>query len=284
MSTTLLDTMKKEISSRNPLKQEILLKTSRFNKIFVFEGVDDYPVYDEWMKLNPTYIESGHLVAKGKSQIIELYEHAMEHNDQEILTTCYFFVDHDFDMFEHNSDGIVTLSCYSIENYIINSHSAKSYLKDEFKMDITRSDLLEAIRSDFENDFEIFQRLAKELCRPLFVNHNANGRAKFYDKISTVLNLEYKNIRMKDSAKLIGYEVNEHSTEVKDLILFFDSLSYERSIRGKYVFEFIKCWLSSLKSFLLTNEGVRISKDPLMLERRRLACATPIPEEMARFS
>lgn len=284
MSTALLNLMKKEASSRNPLKQEILLKSSRFNKIFVFEGIDDYPVYDEWMKRNTIYIDSGHLVAKGKKQIIQLYEHAMESDDQEILSNCYFFVDHDFDIFEHNADEIVTLSCYSIENYIINSYSTKSYLKDEFKMDISHSDLLDSIKQDFESDFNIFKALAKELCKPLFVNHNVNGKAKFYDKISTVINLEYKNIRMKENAKLIGYEVDEKSKDVRDLLVLFDTLSYERSIKGKYVFEFIKCWLSSLKLYLLANKELRITKDPLMLERRRLACATPIPEELIRFS
>lgn len=284
MSAILLNLMRKEASSRNSLKQEILLKISRFDKIFVFEGIDDYPVYDEWMKRNPIYINSGHLVAKGKRQIIELYENAVKYDDQEILSNCYFFVDHDFDTFEHNTDEIVTLSCYSIENYIINIYSAKSYLKDEFKMDIIHSDLLDSIQKDFESDFNTFKILTKELCKPLFVNHNVNGKAKFYDKISNVINIEYKNIRMKDNAKLIGYHVNEESKDVKDLLVLFDGLSYERSIKGKYVFEFIKCWLSSLKLHLLVNKDLKISKDPLMLERRRLACATPIPEELIRFS
>lgn len=284
MSSALLSLMKKETASRNPLKQEILLKTSTYEKIFVFEGVDDYPVYDEWMKRNPVYMKAGHLVAKGKRQIIDLYEHAMQHEDKEILSNCYFFVDHDFDVFEHNSDIIVTLSCYSIENYIINTHSTRSYLKDEFKMDITRSDLLESIKHDFESDFQAFKTLAKDLCKPLFVNHNVNGKAKFYDKIASVINLEYKRIQLKEDASFIGYEVNENDEIVKNLITDFDALPYERSIKGKYVFEFIKCWLSSLKSHLSTNKDLKITKDPLMLERRRLASVTPIPEEMMRFS
>lgn len=284
MSNALLNAMKKEVTSRNPLKQEILLKTSTFEKIFVFEGVDDYPVYDEWMKRNPIYIDSGHLVAKGKKQIIELYEHAIKHDDQEILSNCYFFVDHDYDLFEHNSDNIVTLSCYSIENYIINSHSAKSYFKDEFKMDISYSDLLETTKKDFEEDLIQFKKLAKELCRPLFINHNINGKAKFYDKISSVINIEYKNISIKDNATLIMCEVDEESEEAKSLNVIFDELPYERAIKGKYVFEFIKHWLSSVKLHLIRNGELKITKDPLMLERRRLACASPVPIEISKFS
>ncbi|MEK0167965.1 DUF4435 domain-containing protein [Pseudescherichia vulneris] len=284
MSENLLNNMKKEIFSRNPLKQEILLKSSSFDKIFVFEGVDDYPVYDEWMKRNSTYNNSGHLIAKGKKQIIELYEHALEKDDQEILSGCYFFVDHDYDINEHNSKCIVTLSCYSIENYIINSYSVKSYLKDEFKMDITWSDLFEKVKHDFEADLIKFNELAKQLCKPLFVNHNINGKAKFYDKISSVINVEYKNIKLKDASRIIGYEVDEKSADAKSLIKLFEELPYERAIKGKYLFEFIKLWFSSLKIYLSRHKELRITKDPLMLERRRLACATPVPIELLRFS
>ncbi|WP_323882025.1 hypothetical protein [Aeromonas caviae] len=266
------------------MKQEILLKTSRFDKIFVFEGVDDYPVYDEWMKHSTVYIDSGHLIAKGKNQIIQLYEHAIQHNDLEILSNCYFFVDHDFDMFEHNSDCIVTLSCYSIENYIVNTHSANNYLKDEFKMDITRFELLNNMRNDFEADFNIFKEMAKELCKPLFVNHNINEKARFYDKISSVIHIEYKNVSFKENDKRIVYEVNTELEDVKKLMVYFDALPYERAIRGKYIFEFIKCWLSSLKTHLLqVDKDLKITKDPLMLERRRLASATPPPQEMEKF-
>ncbi|MGC0956391.1 hypothetical protein WKH22_00645 [Pantoea agglomerans] len=284
MSKSLLNTMKKEISSRNPLKQEILLKTSSFDKIFVFEGVDDFPVYDEWMKRNPVYMSSGHLVAKGKKQIIELYDYAIKHNDQEILANCLFFVDHDYDIYEHNSDCIVTLSCYSIENYIINTHSAKSYFKDEFKMDITCTELLEVIKGHFEEDFQNFRMIAKELCKPLFINHNINGKAKFYEKISSVINIEYKKISIKDGVDIIDYQVDKSSDEFKLLSAYFDELSYERSIKGKYVFEFIRNWLSSLKKYLISNKSLKITKDPLMIERRRLACSTPVPIEILRFS
>ncbi|MGX9307853.1 DUF4435 domain-containing protein [Pantoea ananatis] len=284
MSKYLLKNMKKEISSRNPLKQEILLKTSSFDKIFVFEGDDDFPVYDEWMKRNPLYLSSGHLVAKGKKQIIELYDYAINHDDQEILSNCFFFVDHDYDLDERNSNCIVTLSCYSIENYIINTNSAKSYFRDEFKMDITRTELLEEIKSDFEEDFQKFRLIAKDLCKPLFINHNINGRAKFYEKISSVINIDYKNISIKNGVDFIDYQVDKSSDQFKTLSAYFDGLSYERSIKGKYVLEFIKNWLSSLKKYLVANKNLRITKDPLMLERRRLACSTPVPVEISRFS
>ncbi|ELI8051012.1 TPA: DUF4435 domain-containing protein [Yersinia enterocolitica] len=284
MSNELLSKMREEVTSKNPLKQQILLKKSNYEKIFIFEGVDDYPVYDEWMKRNDVYQKSGHLIARGKRQVIELYEHALNVNDVEILTSCLFFVDHDYDNYEHNSDAITTLSCYSIENYIVNKNSTKNYLMDEFKMDITESDLRDEVISVFMTDLNKFNELAKNICEPLFVNYNLLGKTKFYEKISSVMSIQYSQVRLKDGADLIGFQVDEFSVEAVNLKQIFSDLPYERSIKGKYVFEFIKLWLSSLKSHLINKRQARITKDPLMLERRRLACSSPVPFEIAKFS
>ncbi|WP_196758406.1 hypothetical protein, partial [Serratia plymuthica] len=245
---------------------------------------DDYPVYDEWLKRNETYQKSGHLIARGKRQIIELYKHALEVNDIDIIESCLFFVDHDYDIYEHNSDIITTLSCYSMENYIVNVNSTKSYLMDEFKMDITESDLRNEIISVFLNDLNTFNKLAKKICEPLFVNYNLLGKTKFYDKISSIISIQYNQVKLKDGVDLIGFQVDESSLDAIKLKEFFSELSYERSIKGKYAFEFIKIWLSSLKIHLTDKRQTRITKDPLMLERRRLACSSPIPFEILKFS
>ncbi|EPX8934751.1 hypothetical protein ACW5X7_002131 [Morganella morganii] len=284
MSHDLLNNMRKEITSKNPLKQKILLKISSFDKIYIFEGVDDYPVYDEWMKRNETYQNSGHLIACGKKQVLELYEHALKTNDSEILENCFFFVDHDYDIYSHNTDIIVTLACYSMENYIVNVNSTKNYLMDEFKMDISDSELRNEVIDVFLSDFDNFNKLAKNICEPLFVNYNMLGKTKFYEKISSVISIQYGQIKLKDGATLIGYQVDETSDEALKLKNIFKELSYERSIKGKYVFEFIKIWLSSLKTFLKKTRAMTIKKDPLQLERRRLACSSPIPDEIIRFS
>lgn len=284
MSGKLLDDMRKEFTSKNPLKQAILLKVSKFEKIFVFEGVDDFPVYDEWLKHNRVYQESGHLISRGKKQIVELYENAIRGNDNEILDNCIFIVDHDYDTFEHNFYNFITLSCYSIENYIVNIRSARSYLMDEFKMDISLHELRQELTSAFESDYNVFNQLAKDLCKPLFVNHNMLGMTKFYERISSVIHIEFGNVKLKDGVALIDYQVDEYSKDAMDLKEAFEQLTYERAIRGKYVFEFFKLWLSSLKTHLTGSIGLKITKDPLMIERRRLACSSPIPKEIERFA
>lgn len=280
----LVEKMRIEKTSRGPLKQNILLKKSNYEKIFVFEGDDDYSVYDEWMKRNEVYCRSGHIVAKGKRQIIELYEHSKKISDEEIMDSCMFFVDHDYDLYEHNENNIVTLSCYSIENYIVDERSVRSYIIDEFKMDVRNESLRDSLIEDFKNDLADFYAAASIACEPLFINHNLNDKAKFYSNIKSIIHIEHKNVKLKTGAQLIAIEGEQRTEEIERLRKIYSELSYERKIKGKYLFEFIKSWLSSVKVKINGENGIRITKDPLMVEMRRLAGSSKIPAELVRFS
>jgi len=282
-SSSLLDDLIKAKDSKNPLKQEILMAKSFVDNIYVFEGVDDFPVYDEWLKSNVHYKKSSHIVAKGKSQIISLYKHSALIDDREILDSCIFYVDHDYDLESHNDHCITTLNCYSIENYVVNETAISNYLCDEFRLDARHIQLKDSIIEDFRSDFSSFVKIAREVCKPLFINHNILGRAEFYDKISKIINISYKNIHLISDAQLKGYLVDVNSNAFEELSARFDNLSDTRAIRGKYVFDFIKIWLSSLKENLTKIEGINIKpskKDPLTLEMRRLASSTLIPDEI----
>ncbi|MCS6089446.1 hypothetical protein LNO03_12290 [Klebsiella pneumoniae subsp. pneumoniae] len=104
-------------------------------------------------------------------------------------------------------------------------------------------------------------------------------------KISKLINIEYKNIFIKENADIKGYLVDVDSSRFSELSDIFDNLTDSRAVRGKYVFEFIKIWLNSLKENLISrgNGEIKLSKkDPLMLEMRRLASSTPIPIEIQR--
>ncbi|HEK2066211.1 TPA: DUF4435 domain-containing protein [Proteus mirabilis] len=285
MSDDLLKKMKNEISSKNPLKQAILLKTSKYEKIYIFEGVDDYPVYDEWMKRNEVYRRSAHLVAKGKKQILKLYNHSIEIEDYVFLKKCFFFVDHDYDLYDHNDDYIRTLNCYSIENYIVNEESLISCLKDEMRIDIKNDDVLEKIISQFKIDFNKFIEISRGFCKVLFSNYNTEEKTKYYKKVTSFCNIEYGNVTVKDNIEIINYAKDIDSKEVIHFIGKYEELSDDRAVIGKYVFDFFKIWLSTLKIHLNANvvNLDNITKDPLMIERRRLAGAVKPPLELANF-
>ncbi|EPY4925422.1 hypothetical protein OA48_08360 [Klebsiella variicola] len=284
-SNDLLDELIKAKESKNPLKQEILMARSFVDSIYVFEGVDDFPVYDEWLKHNRHYANSCHIVAKGKKQITTLYEYSTLIDDREILDNCIFYVDHDYDLERHDDHCITTLDCYSIENYIVNEAAVSNYMSDELRLDAKHITLKNSLMSDFRSDLSIFLAAARSICKPLFINHNILGKAEFYEKISKLINIEYKNIFIKENADIKGYLVDVGSSRFSELSDIFDNLTDSRAVRGKYVFEFIKLWLNSLKENLISrgNGEIKLSKkDPLMLEMRRLASSTPIPIEIQR--
>ncbi|MCS6089445.1 DUF4435 domain-containing protein [Klebsiella pneumoniae subsp. pneumoniae] len=181
-SNDLLDELIKAKESKNPLKQEILMARSFVDSIYVFEGVDDFPVYDEWLKHNRHYANSCHIVAKGKKQITTLYEYSTLIDDREILDNCIFYVDHDYDLERHDDHCITTLDCYSIENYIVNEAAVSNYMSDELRLDAKHITLKNSLMSDFRSDLSIFLAAARSICKPLFINHNILGKAEFYEK------------------------------------------------------------------------------------------------------
>ncbi|MGL5370891.1 MAG: DUF4435 domain-containing protein [Plesiomonas shigelloides] len=271
-------------SSKSPLQQEILTGLSIHDRLYVFEGQDDYAVYDEWMKRNKLYSKSGHLTANGKKQVISLYQHALETNNQDIISNCFFFVDHDYDQEAHNTDNFTTLNCYSIENYIVNYDSVLSYLKDEFRLDASKNELKEELLSTFEKDFAQFNKIARELCKPLFINYNIGDESKFYKKITKLIDINYGSVEIKGNASILNIAEYADEDEINRLSSIYDSLSNERAIRGKYVFEFIKTWLASAKNHLSSIKNHKVTKDPLQIQYRRMASAAPIPQEINKYA
>lgn len=278
----LLDNLRLAQSSKDSLMQNVLMALSSVENVIVFEGDTDYQVYDEWLKDNQNYTRSEHICAKGKSQLIELYKHAIKINHSDILNGCNFFVDHDYDLESFNDNCITTLNCYSVENYLVNELALSSILKDEFHLDARKITERNAILLQFKDDLQEFNSLAKNVCLPLFVKHNVEGKARFYNRITDLISVEFANVRMKDSADDL-IPVLEESQEILELIQLFEGLPFVRCIRGKYHYEFIKKWLVSLREKINSDNLLnipRVNKDPAQMEMRRFASATRPPNEL----
>ncbi|WP_158698769.1 DUF4435 domain-containing protein [Cronobacter dublinensis] len=179
----LLQSLFEAQSSKDSLMQSVLMGLSSSDKVIVFEGVTDYQVYDEWLKSDLVYQKAEHICAKGKSQLVDLYVHVKKINHTDILNGCKFFVDHDYDMVSYSDNCIVTLGCYSVENYLVNDLAVDSILKDEFQLDVRKIAERKKILQQFREDLVIFNELAKQACLPLFIRHNIEGRAVFIKNI-----------------------------------------------------------------------------------------------------
>jgi hypothetical protein len=152
---------------------------------------------------------------------------------------------------------------------LVNELALSSILKDEFHLDARKITERNAILLQFKDDLQEFNSLAKNVCLPLFVKHNVEGKARFYNRITDLISVEFANVRMKDSAD--------------DLIPVFEGLPFVRCIRGKYHYEFIKKWLVSLREKINSDNLLnipRVNKDPAQMEMRRFASATRPPNEL----
>lgn len=277
----LLDSLRHAQSTKDSLMQMVLMALSSVERVIVFEGDTDYQVYDEWLKNNNSYSNAEHICAKGKSQLVNLYSHSRAINHTDIINGCKFFVDHDYDLESHNDNCITTLNCYSVENYLVNEYALVNILKDEFHLDACRLNERNTIIRQFREDLSTFNKLAKDVCYPLFVKHNIDGKAKFYNRITDLILIDYGSVRLKGSYLDMVPCINDmQCAELEEL---FNRLPYIRAIRGKYHFEFIKKWLVSLRD-LINSSGFldipKVNKDPAQMDMRRFASATPPPTEL----
>lgn len=283
MSDNLLDEMIEAQNSKSPLIQEILLGLSTYENIYVFEGKDDFPVYDEWMKRNDVYNESCHIIAKGKKQIIDTYHYGLNSNNQEIKEHCMFFIDHDYDLTHYKDKNILTLNCYSIENHIATIDFVGNYLKDEFELDARRTKERDELLNIFKKDFQCYFEILTELCFPLFANYNCSINTPYYEDMKKIVDINVGNVSLKANATKIGIDPTIPRQRVSDLRLIYDGFKPERKIRGKYVFEFIKKWLESARIYILGKYGLKVKKDPMQITFRRMACSSKVPNEMMNY-
>lgn len=282
MTKNLVNKLRDSRNSQSALKISLLTNISVANgrKIFVFEGDEDYGMYETW--ITRKYGDTNnvlHICGKGKKQLMLLYQDLVDSNDQEILPNCYFFVDHDYDITVTNGNHILTLDCYSAENYAICIESISSILKDEFKLDIERQEIFDSHMKKYQQDYNKFITLARTACKPLFVNHQ-HGKVKHYATIEKLINIKVDNISWKDNISSLLIKYDDSSSHAAT----FDSLSDKLAIKGKYIFEFVKKWLCSLKKELKTLiPDIPIKKDPLHFDLRRFASIAPIPRELEDF-
>lgn len=280
--TSLLNEMRKAKDITQSLKTDILstLSAHMGKKVFIFEGNEDFSMYEIWINNTLENENWMHVFGKGKKQLISLYSKLIDEGDHEILPYCYFFIDQDYDIDTFNDKHILTLDCYSAENYIICKKSISSILKDEFKLIGERINLYNKYIKIYENDFLKFNLLAKELCKPLFVIHNTSGKVRHYDKISQLINIEINDIgyHQNYNTKLIEFDTTS------PYLAQFNNLPDRLAIKGKYVYEFAKLWLKKLKEQLkIEDPELTIKKDPQQIELRRFACTTATPKELEVF-
>ncbi|WP_272665068.1 DUF4435 domain-containing protein [Providencia sp. PROV174] len=285
----LLTDMKVSRDKTSSLRYDILAAKSFCDVVIVIEGVEDFSVYGVWLERLSYTKNYGHITAKGKKNIIDLYNKCLADGDEIILSHVKFIVDKDYDLASINNDVFLTLNSYSIENTIVDELSVKSFLKREFNITAGHFPLLEKIMNDFIVDFSLYNKFARIISKKYFLKHNLEGKGTYkFEVIKKTISIKYQSIEFTGECNDFNFSLFDKK-KLDYLSECFDRLTDKEAIRGKYCFEFIKEWLNSLRNYLKTidtSSQFRLNFDPrssLSNDMSKFAIACEIPREFIAF-
>ncbi|ATF84424.1 DUF4435 domain-containing protein [Burkholderia gladioli] len=283
------------LSRKNPsvLKLKVLKILGQHPDIFIFifEGPDDVPVYEEWLKRIDSCPKYEPLPGAGKQQLLAYYDLLIKDSNP-LLEKIFFFVDRDFDLPIEKCKNIFELSSYSIENLLCAEEVLESVLRDEFKKAGEPSERTVAC----EKFREALDQFA-EYCTPVdFILFVAQRKSisviKKPEKITQIasismdlIHVAYENL---DEVILIDGRVEEG--DLAQLRMEFDSLPRVLRQRGKYQLDMFRRWVRLLaedirseRPIIFAERNERLAGDPSSASLRRLAASTTTPTGLAEF-
>lgn len=259
--------------------------------IFCYEGPQDVPVYEEWMKRIEGCPKYEPVPGAGKQQLIEYYKQLLDHGDP-LLEKVYFFVDRDFDLPVDESDHLFELDCYSIENMVCNEEALESLLRDEFRRS---GEVVERarIRAEFANLLKSFESHCEPVNFLLFAAQRTGACVvKKPEKVTDIVSICVDSIECAyvDPSEIVVVDGLPNNGRLNVLRAEFAALPEVLRQRGKYLLEMFRRWLRALvedlKSptpILFDAQDDRLPGDPSCVSLRRLASGVSVPQKLKRY-
>lgn len=289
MNSSRTSTMRQQRKNPAVLRMALIKCKGHYSTIFIFEGIQDISVYENLIPKCGFNRDYGYIYGEGKEQLLKLHNQLIENEENNHLENTYFFVDQDFDLFTPISENIFTLDSYSIENKLMNNPSIESIFRDEIKLSTTHHEYKERYFNMLNEDYNKFTELVREICINLFISKTFSLDEPFPESIKSYIKIELGNI-----SKITQYiprnidKITEIIAENHPIIKYYNELSNELAIRGKYIIEFIKEWINSLiinikSDTALTGIASRIKASQDFVSMRRLAQGCPPDDNLAAF-
>lgn len=232
-------------------KTELATLRSTYPKciIFCFEGVDDKPVYFQWIRRINNNLEYESFICSGKTALLSL-KASLEQDLGGLKDGVYLFVDRDFDDLRGQSANEFTYmtSCYSFENHLATSEVVQNFLKNEFHClsPIIRGHAISAFEkaySDFldctsEYNFRLY--CARKLKIPVLgkITSQANKLA--------AIQLTSCTPSGESASAIVALTREPTDDETSSLKMTFLELDRPSRYRGKFAFAFFSRWLDLL--------------------------------------
>ncbi|VWB57541.1 hypothetical protein BLA6860_02661 [Burkholderia lata] len=259
--------------------------------IFIYEGPDDVPVYEEWMRRIANCPRFEPLAGSGKQQLIAYHALLLENADP-LLDKVFFFVDRDFDLPIDPVKNIFELESYSIENLLCTEEVLDSILRDEFRR---AGELAE--RAKIKGKFVELQMKFYECCSPinfaLFVAQRKSLQVvRKPERVSEIVHISVNSIveAYGHVNNVISIDGEVSAEELTMLELEFNQLPLFLRQRGKYILEMFRRWLRALAEdikcvspVLFRSRNERLPGDPSAVPLRRLAASAHLPRGLSEF-
>jgi hypothetical protein len=258
--------------------------------IFVFEGGEDIPVYEEWIRRCDLKWRYEPIESCGKEQILALHTQLIL--EPELLKGVYFFVDRDYDVSQPPSHHLFELDAYSIENLLVCEEVLQSILKDEFSL-IGEPELREEFTRKFRQAYSDYLRHCEPVSLLLFGARRTRRAVRLKPERSNEIAqifLDHAEAAYAKPDAVVKLELEIAADELTTLHNEFGQLPELCRHRGKYCVDFLRRWLGLLyeearcvASSIFPQQAQRVGRDPCQFTLRRLAGASQVPASLSAF-
>jgi len=293
--TGILDAARESRNSPAVLKLKLSAIRSRNSStwVFVYEGVDDVPIYETWIRRLSFGLSYEPMPSTGKSQVLG-FRDMMLKDQTKLCSNLLFFIDRDFDELRGRAPHPNTFltDMYSVENYLVSKQVVESILIDEFRLagdDAERKKILEI----FDGAFLSFLDETRVLNQRLFRLRQLGADAIVEENVSRFVDIGLTStIKRSDASPedIIKAKCSFIDARCAEIDRQFEVLEPAARFRGKYLLGFMKKWLSALaddrvsaRPIAFTNSEPSFRADTAATNLRSLASRSATPKELKGF-
>lgn len=253
MNLEIVDNARKGRKSPGALKVKLSQLRSRFQDlpILIVEGDEDIGPYEAWINRVNNVGVLKLLPGSGKEQLLGLRK-LLAQDETGLGDRVCFAVDRDFDDLLGQEPGpdIFCTDRYSVESYVVEEHVVASVLRDELRLE--EGSML------FETAIRAYTKTLNELTAALTcVNFRIyccrRLRIDFLSKIPEIrkfVGVHVMQIVPKVDDQVLADELpvatELPSSLLESLRIDFNSLDPRSRHRGKFLFQFLTCWVEKL--------------------------------------
>lgn len=258
------------------LRLKLIKNKSPGEVMFVFEGDDDYDFYFHALNSYGFSRNYSHINGSGKDQSIALYSE-LESESSEYLNNTYFFVDQDYSLFCHDSENMLTLPFYAIENPLSDDRVIKHFLTSTFKFDDSTKKILDSVMAYYASAKESFYNEMREISIQLYMSRVLGLKVQFPCNEAVFSKIDKGSVSLKiSSIPEIHQRILSLSDDEIGLYQAVCALNRDQLTRGKYVYHFVSEWLIRIKKYIhgrIDNFNVEVEKDAIKNNGEKLSTA-----------